>query len=169
MSRCLLKYVSIIVTVLFRFAIIKIECCSLSTNDIINLINNKENYETDPCYIQWKVTQDAKLAGIRHKKNELDRSLHDYNEKRLMKEAIQRENRQKDFFTSTVNTNESYRKESGVWKLLGIFVGAIVGICCCAACIAALQSNDNVPPINRATNIPRSSKLHREIKLTKSI
>ncbi|KAG4070590.1 hypothetical protein HA402_006195 [Bradysia odoriphaga] len=73
-------------------------------------------------------------------------------------EAIERENRQKSYVSTIVP-----RKPSGVWKLLGICVGAIVGICCCVACVAALQSNNNDPPLNGAATVPYTASPQDQI------
>ncbi|KAG4075019.1 hypothetical protein HA402_004565 [Bradysia odoriphaga] len=53
------SYIAII-TILFCLPI-EIECCSLTTDYIVNLIYDKESFLQDPCYIQWKANQDAKL------------------------------------------------------------------------------------------------------------
>lgn len=93
---------SVLVTLLLLFILPnEIESCSLNTYEIITLMAQNPNYQHDPCYIQWKSDQDAKLAQIWTQREQLEKSIAESNRRRMQYEAQERENRQRSYISST--------------------------------------------------------------------
>ncbi|KAG4075020.1 hypothetical protein HA402_004566 [Bradysia odoriphaga] len=98
-------YVAIVVTIFVRFPI-EIGCCSMTTSAMIDLMYQNPNYASDPCYIKWKAAQDADLAQIWARQDDLQRRAHEYNRRRMENEAIERANRQ-DSYSHTFSVAQS--------------------------------------------------------------
>ncbi|XP_037042838.1 uncharacterized protein LOC119079118 isoform X2 [Bradysia coprophila] len=161
MSCVLFKYyVAIVVTIFVRFPI-EIGCCSMTTSAMIDLMHQNPNYESDPCYIKWKAAQDADLAQLWARQDDLQKRAHDYNRRRMENEAIERANRQ-DSYSQTFNVAQTKRKESSIWKILGGLIGGIVGLCCCIACVTAVCDSDDATTTT-TTNVTQSAPLQAQL------
>lgn len=133
--RALLKYVPIVTVLLFHFTI-QVESCNI--NDVINLVHYNENYQEDPCYVEWNTAHGAELArSDRWEELERIQQMWDVERPRNEKERVPK------YFSP------------GLWEVFGIFVGLVVGICCLAACVAASQNKDNLLTTTRAANFLR--------------
>lgn len=147
---CVLSTYSATATIFLLFILpIEIECCSMTTYDIISLMSQNPDYKHDPCYMEWKAAQDEKLTQIWTQRDQLEESMADYNRRRIEQEARDREDRHRN--NTSRNIAVFNQKESAVWKVLGIIAGAVVGICCCVACVAATRNEDN--PTRNTTNL----------------
>lgn len=80
MSCVSLKYCIVIVLTIFVTCLLtEIECCSMSTDDIITLMTHNANFQSDPCFKEWKDAQDAKLLGIlSHQDDEIQKQVREY-------------------------------------------------------------------------------------------
>lgn len=68
-------YIARIVTIVLCLPI-KIACCSMSTDAINTLMTQNANFESDPCYIEWKAAEDAKLSEPLTRSDELKKSAY---------------------------------------------------------------------------------------------
>ncbi|KAG4075016.1 hypothetical protein HA402_004562 [Bradysia odoriphaga] len=150
-----INYYIAIVTILFRLPI-EIECCSLTTDYIVNLIYDKENFLQDPCYIQWKATQDAKLADSR--KLTVGRALIEFDRLRIQEAIDDRLNRQKSYSSSSLTLPALAIKESAMPISLVIAL-VVVLICCCTICFVICNEDDAT---DTATDDPQRDVLSRE-------
>ncbi|XP_037042126.1 uncharacterized protein LOC119078636 [Bradysia coprophila] len=150
-----INYYIAIVTILFHLPI-EIECCSLTTDYIVNLIYDKENFLQDPCYIQWKATQDAKLAGPQ--KPTVEKALIEFDRLRVQEAIDDRLNRQKMYSSSSFTLPALAIKESAVPISL-VFTLVVVLICCCTICVVICNEDDAT---DTATESPQRDVLSRE-------
>ncbi|XP_037042834.1 uncharacterized protein LOC119079114 isoform X2 [Bradysia coprophila] len=134
-----IKYYIAIVTILFRLPI-EIECCSLTTDYIVNLIYDKENYLQDPCYIEWKATQDAKLAGPQ--KPTVERALIEFDRWRIQEAIDGQLNLQKSYSSSSLTLPALVIKESA-FPISLVLTIIVVIICCCVMCFVIRNEDDS--------------------------
>lgn len=67
-------------------------------------MSQNPDYRRDPCYIEWKAAQDAKLTEIWTRREQIERSIVDYNRKKMEYEARERER-------SYTNTNSQVQSK----------------------------------------------------------
>lgn len=99
---CVLSTCNAIVTFLLLSTLpIEIECCSLTTNEAITLMSQNPNFKHDPCYIEWKARQDEQLTQIWTRREQVEKSITEYERMRREYEARERENRQRSYLSSS--------------------------------------------------------------------
>lgn len=95
----------VIFTILF-FVSIDIECCSMTTHEIISIMSQDPNYKYNPCYIEWKATQDAILTQIWTQREEVEKSIAEYNRKVM--DNAERGNSEKSYTATKVELESVY-------------------------------------------------------------
>lgn len=85
---------------------IEIGCCSLNTYDIISLMYQNPNFQNDPCYIEWKAAEDAKLNQILIRREQLEKSMLEQSRKTMEYEARERENRHRSYSSDDSNVQK---------------------------------------------------------------
>lgn len=108
MSRALSPYSAILATLLLIHST-EIGCCSLNTNEINFLMSQNPNYRNDPCYIEWKASEDAKtskltqvLAKPKQKEKPMTKAIQLW----LKYESEERERQQSYITSSTTQARE---------------------------------------------------------------
>lgn len=100
--KCAFSRCTILVTILFTLKRpTQIGCCSHNTNDMITLMHQNPDYRQDPCYIQWKADQDAKLSRLFAERDQLERSMAEYNRIREANRIQEQKNRQNSYFSTS--------------------------------------------------------------------
>jgi len=147
--KCFISVFMVCATLLFIFILpIEVNGCSTNTYDIISLMSSDPDFRRNPCYIQWQAEQDAKLKQLWKQRAELEESIARNDRIRALNRQREDEAR-RNSYTNRVEK----KKESSIWKILGIIVGVMVGICCCAACVSCAQSEDDTTAVPATTTL----------------
>lgn len=96
-----LTYNVIITLLLFFILPTEIGCCSMNTFEIITLMSQNPNFQRDPCYIQWKAEQDAKLSQLWTQREQLEKAIAENDRRDREYEARERENRHRSYLSSS--------------------------------------------------------------------
>lgn len=64
-------------------------------------MSQNPDYKYDPCYIEWKASQDAKLTEIWTRREQVEKTMADYERIQREHAARERENRQRSYLSST--------------------------------------------------------------------
>lgn len=124
---CVLSICTAIVTILLLSTLpIEIGCCGLTTNEIISLMHQNPDYKQDPCYIEWKDSQDEKLTQLWTRRAELEKSMAEYNRKRSEYDRQERENRQRSYLSTSkveVKLVKMYKSLTVATMTLRYFIG----------------------------------------------
>lgn len=76
---------------------IEIKCCSLTTYEAISLMSQNPNFRNDPCYIEWQAAENSKLNQIWTQREQVEKTIAEYNRKRMEYEKQLQEDRQRSY------------------------------------------------------------------------
>lgn len=121
MSCFVLRYYIAIAFMIFVCLPIEIGCCSMSTDDIVTLMFQNADFESDPCYTKWKAAQDAKLSELWSRHHELEVSAHEYHQRRTENKPVKRVKRSASLLDMYPNIKSVHRDYAKRWKFNFIF------------------------------------------------
>ncbi len=106
----------------------------------------RPDFERDPCYINWKNEQDKKLNDHWKRRDELEKSIAQSNQR-------EREHRQNMYREreEIARRNEAEREKAKADRKaqsttsIAVVIGLIVAVCACGGCYAFCKSDDQKP------------------------
>lgn len=152
--KCALPLFAIVTLILFTFILLtEVSCCSYTVQDIIRIKQEDENWESDPCFIQYMWDQQDKAEEFFKRREEKSKE----NDRKFLIEYDRRmqEYKRYDSYTSPRPKVEQklvtfrcyfdqltllyFRKDAPFWPTPVIIAVLILGICSCVVIITFLK------------------------------